>query len=1090
MKEELATLLEEKKEFVAPKFDKTPALTKEEKAAMSKEEKAAHAAAAKAKKEAEAKIKEEVKAKKTEVAERIEAIRDVIRSRVEAHKAELQANRKNNHLVLLARTEEGFYNIIKLSNDAAVNGFYYKPRMTHESLKQWGKGIIATSACYAGEISTLLLEDKTEEAKALYEFYKGCFDEFYVELTMVEMKDQIDLNRKLILFAKEVGAKMVVTCDSHYLLPEHAESHDLLLLIRDKKTRLDAVENPEDVWQFEARNLYHRNYEQIRSLWEDGFVNKHGEHFDYQDDVFTEEVFEEACANTRAVALSCQDIKLDSVLKLPVLYDDGPKTLREKVLEGFKSRGLSGKVYDDRLEHELNVIIKMGFADYFLTMDKIIRDTIERHGVNSVGWGRGSAAGSLVSYCLGLTDLDPIQYGLLFERFLDESRKDPPDIDTDFDSRIREQVKGRIVEMFGEQHTCSIGTYQTYKTRAVIVDVARAIGLDVFEANEVTKKMDSLATFDVEDDEGDISEMNIDSMDFDDVCKQYPELESYFKKYPEVRQHAEILRNQVKNMGKHAGGVIISNLNLQDRIPVVKTKDGVVSTWVEGQASHELSEVGLVKFDILGLNHLPVIDDALKLLEQHRGIKMNRQEIPINDRDAIKVGSHDDLVGIFQLDSPQTKPVVDAVQMDSIFDISAVTSLIRPGPKDMGMHMTYARRKHGEPYDMPEFLREQLSETHGVLTYQEDAMRASQVLSYFTPAESNMLRKAIGKKIPELMAEMKAKFIAGAQPRVDRGEITEEEVVQIFDLIESFAGYGFNRAHAMAYSAVSAAELWLKYNFPTEYMVALLNNTKPGKVTRDGRQYIVVYLNYARRVRIKVLPVDVNASKVGFCIENRAIRFSLSHVKNVGAAGELVMAGQPYANMEDFTSRDFKSKVNKRVVESLIFAGAFDSMYGSQPDIPSRRMSAFVDYFKMTGGKYEVPTLVTENEWVGKEKEVTQLSLSCTPLIEKYREKIKENKWCAIGDEGRREKCKVFGRVESVTPKTSKSGNPMFLVSLSDDIDSIEFYVFDRARKQFQKEIRIGCVAAIPMNKFEDGGKRFYDSQGESDIVEKVGGMR
>jgi DNA polymerase-3 subunit alpha len=352
-------------------------------------------------------------------------------------------------------------------------------------------------------------------------------------------------------------------------------------------------------------------------------------------------------------------------------------------------------------------------------MDKIIRDTIERHGVNSVGWGRGSAAGSLVSYCLGLTDLDPIQYGLLFERFLDESRKDPPDIDTDFDSRIREQVKGRIVEMFGEQHTCSIGTYQTYKTRAVIVDVARAIGLDVFEANEVTKKMDSLATFDVEDDEGDISEMNIDSMDFDDVCKQYPELESYFKKYPEVRQHAEILRNQVKNMGKHAGGVIISNLNLQDRIPVVKTKDGVVSTWVEGQASHELSEVGLVKFDILGLNHLPVIDDALKLLEQHRGIKMNRQEIPINDRDAIKVGSHDDLVGIFQLDSPQTKPVVDAVQMDSIFDISAVTSLIRPGPKDMGMHMTYARRKHGEPYDMPEFLREQSSETHGVLTYQE-----------------------------------------------------------------------------------------------------------------------------------------------------------------------------------------------------------------------------------------------------------------------------------------------------------------------------------------------------------------------------------
>jgi DNA polymerase-3 subunit alpha len=534
----------------------------------------------------------------------------------------------------------------------------------------------------------------------------------------------------------------------------------------------------------------------MRDLWSEGFTDKDGNHYDYKDDVFTEEVFDSACSNTRAIALACLDIKLDSTLKLPVLCDDGPAALRKKVQEGFRERGLRGRGYVDRLNHELEIIIKKGYADYFLTMDRIIRDTIERHGVNSLGWGRGSAAGSLVSFCLGLTDLDPLKYGLLFERFLDESRSDPPDIDTDFDSRIRENVKNRIVEMFGEQHTCSIGTYQTYKTRAVIIDVARALGLDVWEAMEVTKKMDSLATFDVEDEDGDISEMNIDSMGFEDVCKQYPDLELYFDRYPMVLQHAEVLRNQVKNMGQHAGGVIISNLNLQDKIPVIKTKHGVVSVWVEGQATHELSEVGLVKFDILGLNHLPVIDDTLKLLEQTRDIKMTRRDIPINDKDAIKVGSHDDMVGIFQLDSPQTKPVADAVGMDSIFDLSAVTSLIRPGPKDMGMHMTYARRKHGEPYDMPEFLREQLSETYGVLTYQEDAMRVSQILSYFTPAESNMLRKAIGKKIPELMAEMKAKFIAGAKPRVDRGEITEEEVVKIFDLIESFAGYGFNKCLA------------------------------------------------------------------------------------------------------------------------------------------------------------------------------------------------------------------------------------------------------------------------------------------------------
>ncbi len=1090
LRETLRGVVEERKAEKPPKFEKVAGPSKEELAALSKEEKAAIKEANAKRKEEERRLKDESKARKEVLVAREAELRAEILKREEEHKAVLQENRKNAHLLLLASTEEGFYNIIKLSNDAAVNGFYYKPRMTHESLKKWGKGIVATSACYSGEIPTLLLAGKADEAKALYEFYKGCFDEFYIELTMIEMKDQIELNRKLIEFAKSVGAKMVVTCDSHYLLREHADTHDVLLLIRDGKTRNDLRERPEEVWQFEARNLYHRCYDEMRSLWSEGFVTQSGDHFTYKDEVFTEEVFEEACANTRAIALRCADIKLDSTLKLPVLYEDGPKTLREKVMAGFRERGLRGKTYMDRLNHELDVIIKKGYADYFLTMDKIIRDTIERHGVNSIGWGRGSAAGSLVSYCLGLTDLEPIKYGLLFERFLDESRSDPPDIDTDFDSRIRDQVKARIVEMFGEAHTCSIGTYQTYKTRAVIIDVARALGYDVWEAMEVTKQMDALATFDVETDEGDMEEMHIDSMDFADVCRHYPKLGEYFAKHPEVLQHAEVLRNQVKNMGKHAGGVIISNLNLQDRIPVVKTKDGVVSVWVEGQATHELSEVGLVKFDILGLNHLPVIDDALKLIEQHHGVKMNRREVPINDRDAIKAGSHDDMVGIFQLDSPQTKPVADAVGMDSIFDLSAVTSLIRPGPKDMGMHMTYAKRKHGEPYDMPDFLREQLSETYGVLTYQEDAMRVSQVLSYFTPAESNQLRKAIGKKIPELMAEMKAKFIAGAKPRVDRGEISEEDVAKIFDLIESFAGYGFNRAHAMCYSAVSAAEFWLKYNYPTEYITSLLNNTKLGKMNREGRPYVVEYINYARRRRIKVLPVDVNASKSGFVIEGKAIRFSLSHVKNVGAAAALILAGQPYADMADFTGRDFKSKVNKRVVESLIFAGAFDSLYPAVEDIPGKRMQAFVDYFRMTGGKYDPPAIAAEREWIEKEKEVTHLSLSCVPLIDRYREEIRERRWSTIADEGRRERCQVFGRVDAVIPRTSKSGNPMFVVTLSDDIDTMDFYVFDRARRRFQKDFPTGCVAAIPMNKFEDGGKRFYDSDKDGDIVEKAGGVK
>lgn len=408
-----------------------------------------------------------------------------------------------------------------------------------------------------------------------------------------------------------------------------------------------------------------------------------------------------------------------------------------------------------------------------------------------------SAAGSLVSYCLGLTEIDPIEYGLLFERFLDEGRPDPPDIDTDFDPRIRDWVKEHIVELFGHDNVCSIGTYSTYRTRAVILDVARALGKDLGIANAVTKRIDPLKSF--EDDDGE--DTKVDKMSFEELCKHYDELAKYFVDNPDVLFHAEILRNQVKNMGTHAGGVIISDTSFQDRIPVLwdkASKEGrkVISAWAESGSTSELSAVGIVKYDILGLKNLPIISDCIKYVEKTKGTKLKRSQIPISDKEAIFFGGKKDLVGIFQLQNPATKPIIDAVGMESLHDVAAVTSLIRPGPMDAEINGTkapyaYAKRKKGEDYESPEFLKEVLEETYGIMVYQEDVMRMSRVLSGFTAPEANKLRKAAGKKIKEMMQSMRVKFVDGARPRIEAGEITTEEVEDIWGQIETFAGYGF-----------------------------------------------------------------------------------------------------------------------------------------------------------------------------------------------------------------------------------------------------------------------------------------------------------
>ena len=719
---------------------------------------------------------------------------------------------------------------------------------------------------------------------------------------------------------------------------------------------------------------------------------------------------------------------------------------------------------------------------YDLCVENIHTYNIEGFAVHN------SASGSLVSYCLGLTEVDPLQYGLLFERFLDESRPSPPDIDTDFDPRIRDWVKEHAVKIFGEEHVCSIGTYQTYRTRAVILDVARALGEDVAMANEVTKKIDPLETF--EDEEGE--DIKVDKIPFDELCIHYPELGTYFESHKLVRHHAEILRNQVKNMGTHAGGIIISDMDLKGKIPVLYDKPGnddrkVISAWAEAGGNEELSSVGLVKFDILGLNNLPIISDCIALIESNRGEKINRKDIPIDDRTAIHMGSKKDLVGIFQLDNPSTKPVVDAVEVESLDDIAIVTSLIRPGPRDMGMDMEYARRKHGEPYSMPEVVKNLLLDTYGIMVFQEDIMRIAQYIGKISPSDSYKFLKVCAKKQADQFPIWKDKFIAGSQRLIDEKLLTEEDVESLIEQLAKFSNYGFNKSHAIAYSAISTAELWLRYHYPIEYITSLINNTKLGK-KKHGVDIFVEYVSYARRSGIEVLVPDISKSKTSFTIESGKIRFSLSHVKNVASMAPVVEKFQPFVSVEDFHERVKSESVNeetgkksfrrpnKKVVQSLIESGAFDS-FGTRNEV-------MTEYYRLRAGKDEVPQH-SDEEWIELEKEAIGMCLSLPPIYKEYTEEIDKNKWKLISQLGDGKKVFLFGRIESVTPKTSKTGNPMYIVKATDGLDSFSFFVFRGAQEFFRDHFKVGTIAAIPLDKFEDGDTRFYGERKEAVILSK-----
>ncbi len=797
-----------------------------------------------------------------------------------------------NHLILLAKDYEGYKNLLKIASIAYLEGFYYKPRVDKDVLREYSNGIIAMSACLKGEIPEKALFFGEEEAeKALLEYLKIYPDRFVIEIMENEIKEQKRVNEILIHLAKKYSLPIVATNDCHYLNKDEAKAHDILLCIQTGKTIKE-----EKRLKFSTDAFYFKSPTEIF------------EEFSY---------IPEAYENTKFIADQC-NVELNfKNYHFPNVELDKNETVEDKferkAKEGFEKRLAQikkqyenfdenlEKKYRERLDYEIDIIKSMGFSGYFL----IVQDFISYAKSNNipVGPGRGSAAGSLVSYSLGITDIDPIYYNLLFERFLNPERVSMPDIDIDFCNRRREEVIKYVSEKYGKDKVAQIITFSKMKAKAVVRDVGRVLDIPYKEVDKIAKLIPD------------------DAKKLEDVyekSKEFKEIIDSKEEYKQLFNIAKVLQGLNRQPSIHAAGIVISNQPLTEIVPLAKMNDGEIVTqfdmkWIE--------EVGLIKFDFLGLKTLTVIDNAVKLILK-KNKNFNLSEIPLDDKKTYKLISKGQTGGVFQLESRGMRELLKRLKPDKFEDLIAVVALYRPGPLESGMVEEYIAVKHGKKkptYILPE-LEPILKETYGIILYQEQVMQIAQVLAGYTLGEADVLRKAMGKKKPELMAQHREKFVKGCS---ERG-IDEKKANEIFDIMEKFAGYGFNKSHSAAYAYIAYQTAYLKAHYPVEFMTALLTEEK------DDPKKVIKNIDECRSMKIKILPPDVNISDLDFTIDKDAIRFGLGAIKNVGekAIESIVKARKKgkFKDLYDFCMRVDLNKVNKKIIESLIKSGAMDSL--------------------------------------------------------------------------------------------------------------------------------------------------------------------
>ncbi len=796
-----------------------------------------------------------------------------------------------SHLILLAENKEGYRNLCRLASVAQLEGFYYKPRIDREILREHSKGLIALSACLHGEIPTLITKDRIDEADDVARMYLDIFGEgnFFLEVQNNGIDIQEKVNLGLLEMSERLSIGLVASNDCHYLNKEDVRAHDVLLCIQTGKTVHDS-----NRLKFRTDQLYFKSREEMHA----SFGKYPG-----------------ALDNTVDIAKRC-NLEFDfDTYHFPKFDLKATQTeeqiFEEKAREGFRSiirriklknPGVEEKIYKDRLEYELSVIKDMGFSGYFL----IVADFIQYAKENNipVGPGRGSAAGSLVAYSLGITGLDPLEHGLIFERFLNPARKSMPDIDVDFCINGREEVFKYVVDRFGGgDYVAQIITYGKLKSRAVIRDVGRALDIPLSEVDVIAKMVPDVL---------DIS--------LDEALKQEPKLARMAEQKPEVSDLISICRvleGLPRHASTHAAGVVIADKPLVEYLPLYKGKKGEVVTQFDMKA---VEKIGLIKFDFLGLRNLTVIAETLSLIAKQGKTQPDMENLDLNDTDTYRLLSSGDTTGVFQLESSGMKDLLVRLRPERFDDIIALVALYRPGPMESGMIDDYVARKHGRKkveYLVPE-LEPILKETYGVIVYQEQVMKIAGVLAKYSMAEADDLRKAMGKKIQSIMAKQRARFMGGAL----ESKIPSNKAKMIFDLIEKFGGYGFNKSHSAAYALIAYQTAFLKAHFPVEFMASLLTSEMH---STDG---VVKYIAECRSHGIEILPPDIIESDKGFTVDGLKIRFGVVAVKNVGeSAIEAIIQARgrnKLSSLFEFCEHVDLKKVNKRVIESLIKCGAFD----------------------------------------------------------------------------------------------------------------------------------------------------------------------
>ncbi len=955
------------------------------------------------------------------------------------HDRQASKGERSHHLILLARDRTGWRNLLQLSSKAFLEGFYYKPRIDKELLAEYSAGLIGMSACLNGEVNRLLRHERYDDARAAAAFYREVFaGDFYLELQDHGIPDEAAVNRRLIDLARETGLPLVATNDTHYLRPEHAAAHDALLCIQTGKTR-----DERDRMRFSTDQMYLKSPEEMYAL------------FPGQ---------EEALANTVRIAERC-DVPLEfgklllPDFPLPPSFASLDDYLRHLCMEGLRRRyGDPTAELRERLDYELGVIRQMGYAGYFLIVQDFI-NYARSQGV-PVGPGRGSAAGSLVSYSLGITNIDPIRYQLLFERFLNPERITMPDIDVDFSDRGRARVIQYVVAKYGAQNVCQIITFGTMAARAVVRDVGRVMGLPYVEVDRIAKMVPAEL-----------------KMTLDKALEQSPELKAQHDGDERVRELigiARVIEGLSRHASTHAAGVVITPTPLTDYVPLFRTKDDEITTQFDMGACEK---VGILKMDFLGLRTLTVLQDCLEMLEQ-RGIRVDLDSLPVDDPQTYALFCRGDTVGIFQFESSGMTDYLRKLQPEVLEDLIAMNALYRPGPLGSGMIEDFIERKHGHrriSYEHP-LLEPILKETYGVIVYQEQVMQIASALAGYSLGESDLLRRAMGKKKKEIMDEQRAGFVARAE---ERG-IPQATAAKVFDLMAHFAGYGFNKSHSAGYAVVAYQTAYLKVNYPVEFMAASLTS----EMSSSDR--VMTLLSECRRLGIGVRPPDVNVSAEGFTVRDGEIRFGLGAVKGVGHPAVVSIAtarlDRAFRSLHDLCARIDPAAVNRKCLEALIHAGACDGLGASRAALleglgaamehaARRRREREAGQFSLFGGSLGEaeapdPPLPAVTEWsaeelLRREKEALGFFVSGHPLDD-YRDLLERAGATAVSrlEELDDESAVTLGGVPvAVKVSPDRKGNRMAFIQLEDFTGTVECIAFAEA---FER-CRAGLQAERPL---------------------------